>query len=46
MGERTEGGVVTEILLLITLVNVGILGLTIKLYTEFAKQRMQETRKP
>lgn len=28
-----------------TLLNLGILALNLKLYTEFAKQRMQETRK-
>ena len=29
-----------------TLLNLIILGLNMKLYTEFAKQRMQEARKP
>jgi hypothetical protein len=30
--------------LVLTMANIGILALNLKLYTEFAKQRMQENR--
>ena len=35
----------TEILIGFTLINLWVLALNLKLYTEFAKQRMQEERK-